>query len=243
MPLPPASEFIMMAAYWIFVEFNAEVQSQRPWHEWTHAREIYDEQLPPEKRSPMNPRDLAPLFWSREKRVLREGGCVQICNSRYEPAMDPSAAALQLHNEKEVLIACDPYNLGDALALDLDGNFLGTLIATERRNWGLSREQLRADMRHQRKLGQVSKAFLSGLARRTAHHATEIDVLRQNAGITIEAEPAALSLPAEAIAPMRAARRLPPRPLPLPFIPATLPSSSARCAAQKETTRHGTQLR
>jgi hypothetical protein len=55
------------------------------------------------------------------KRTLREGGCVEIYNARYEPADPQSAARLQLHNAKEIIIACDPMNLGEAIAFDLDG--------------------------------------------------------------------------------------------------------------------------
>jgi hypothetical protein len=81
-------------------------------------------------------------------------------------------------------------NLGEAIALDLDGRFLGFLRSQERTSWNLSKEELRAMMRDRARLGRVTKDYLAGLARRRelAGDSTELDVMRQRVGI-VEAVP------------------------------------------------------
>jgi putative transposase len=208
-PLLPASEFIAMAAMWLVSDYNSEFEHSGHGMDGRTPNEIFDELLPEASRQRCNPQELAPLFWEREKRVLREGGCVMIRKERYEPADAPSAAQLQLHNAKEIIIACDPMNLGEAIALDLDGRFLGFLRSQERTSWNLSKEELRAMMRDRARLGRVTKDYLAGLARRRelAGDSTELDVMRQRVGI-VEAVPDSEQhrLPSEAIAPMRARR-------------------------------------
>jgi hypothetical protein len=76
-----------------------------------------------------SPEVLYALFWDRQRRKVSEGGCVQLYGERYEPADGESLAKLFLEIEQNVLVACDPANLGEAIALDLDGRFLGRLRA------------------------------------------------------------------------------------------------------------------
>ena len=59
------------------------------------------------------------MFWDRQRRKVSEGGCVQLYGERYEPADGESLAKLFLEIERDVLVACDPANLGEAIALDL----------------------------------------------------------------------------------------------------------------------------
>jgi hypothetical protein len=69
------------------------------------------------------------LFWDRQRRKVSEGGCVQLYGERYETADGESLAKLFLEIERDVLVACDPANLGEVIALDLDGRSLGRLRA------------------------------------------------------------------------------------------------------------------
>jgi putative transposase len=120
-PLIAASEFIMHAAIWLTQDYNQHFEHSGHGMNGRTPDEVFDELLPAEQRQLPNREDLAPLFWERVKRTLREGGCVEIYNARYEPADPQSSARLQLHNAKEIIIACDPMNLGEAIAFDLAG--------------------------------------------------------------------------------------------------------------------------
>lgn len=70
------------------------------------------------------------LFWDRQRRRVSEGGCVRIYNQRYEAADPQSRASLYSQIGRDILIACDPANLREAIALDLDGIVIGRLKGT-----------------------------------------------------------------------------------------------------------------
>ena len=73
---------------------------------------------------------------------------MQLYGERYEPADGESLAKLFLEIERNVLVACDPANLGEAIALDLDGRFLGRLRAQKLITRGpVSQEDIKASMR------------------------------------------------------------------------------------------------
>ena len=94
--------------------------------------EVFNELLlPGQRRLIESPEVLYALFWDRQRRKVSEGGCVQLHGERYEPADPESLAKLFLEIERDVIVACDPANLGEAIALDLDGRFLGRLTSPE----------------------------------------------------------------------------------------------------------------
>ena len=64
-----------------------------------------------------SPEVLYALFWDRQRRKVSEGGCVQLYGERYEPADGESLAKLFLEIERDVIVACDPANLGEAISL------------------------------------------------------------------------------------------------------------------------------
>lgn len=183
-PLPAASEFIQQAANWLELEWNNSFKDKARGMAKRTPREIFDADLPPSSRTVIDARDVAPLFWDRQKRIVREGGTVQLFNARYEPADADSAAALTLSIKREVLIACDPLNVGMAIALTHDEKFLGVLRAQELLVHGeTSQAQISASMRERRKIFKALKRNNSMLAqsRLAAGDLCELEVLASRA--------------------------------------------------------------
>jgi hypothetical protein len=90
---------------------------------------------------------------------------VQLYGERYEPADGESLAKLFLEIERDVLVACDPANLGEAIALDLDGRFLGRLRAQKLITRGpVSHEDIRASMRIRRTARKAIADYVTGLS-------------------------------------------------------------------------------
>jgi hypothetical protein len=95
-----------------------------------------------------------------------------------------SLAKLFLEIERDVIVACDPANLGEAIALDLDGRFLGRLRAQKLIARGpVSHEDVRASMRIRRTARKAISDYVQGLSRiRTdAGDRTEIANLQDRA--------------------------------------------------------------
>jgi transposase InsO family protein len=183
-PLPLASEFIATARQWI-----EEYNSQHP-HGGRGMRgrtpdEVFNELLlPGQKRLIETPDVLYALFWDRQRRKVSEGGCVQLYGERYEPADGESLAKLFLEIERDVLVACDPANLGEAIALDLDGRFLGRLRAQKLITRGpVSHEDIRASMRMRRTARKAIADYVTGLSgiRARAGDRSEISHLQDRA--------------------------------------------------------------
>jgi Mu transposase, C-terminal len=127
------------------------------------------------------------LFWDRQRRRVSEGGCVQLYGERYEPADGESLAKLFPEIERDVIVACDPANLGSAIALDLDGRFLGRLRAQKLIARGpVSQEDMRASMRIRRTARKAIADYVKGLSgiRARAGDRTEVDQLQHRAGIS-----------------------------------------------------------
>ena len=129
--------------------------------------EVFDELLPPgQRRLVESPEVLYALFWDRQRRKVSEGGCVQLYGERYEPADGESLAKLFLEIERNVLVACDPANLGEAIALDLDGRFLGRLRAQKLITRGpVSQDDIRASMRIRSTARKAIADYVTGLSR------------------------------------------------------------------------------
>jgi transposase InsO family protein len=183
-PLPLASEFVATARQWI-----QEYNSQHP-HGGRGMRgrtpdEVFNELLlPGQKRLIESLEVLYALFWDRQRRKVSEGGCVQLYGERYEPADGESLAKLFLEIERDVLVACDPANLGEAIALDLDGRFLGRLRAQKLiTRVPVSHEDIRASMRIRRMARKAIADYVTGLSgiRARAGDRTEIAHLQDRA--------------------------------------------------------------
>lgn len=179
-PLPASSAFVDTASQWID-EYNSQHPHTGRGMNGRTPDEVFHELLPAEERQPMGDRHaLDALFWDRQRRRVSEGGCVQLFGERYEPAEPESFAKLFLEIERDIVVACDPANLGEAIALDLDGRFLGRLRAQRLTTRGpISRDEVKASMRLRRTARRAVLDYVRGLSRlRTqAGDRSEIEVL------------------------------------------------------------------
>jgi len=96
---------------------------------------------------------------------------------------------LFLEIERNVLVACDPANLGEAIALDLDGRFLGRLRAQKLVTRGpVSQEDMRTSMRIRSTARKAIADYVTGLSRiraragdrsEIAHLQDRVEILRE----------------------------------------------------------------
>ena len=89
-------------------------------------------------------------------------------------------------------MACDPANLGEAIALDLDGRFLGRLRAQKLITRGpISYEDIRASMRIRRTARKAIDDYVTGLSviRARAGDRSEISHLQDQAEMPSERQP------------------------------------------------------
>ena len=183
-PLPLASEFLSTARQWI-TEYNSQHPHGGRGMSGRTPDEVFDELLPSgQRRLIESPEVLYALFWDRQRRKVSEGGCVQLYGERYEPTDGESLAKLFLEIERNVLVACDPANLGEAIALDLDGRFLGRLQAQKLITRGpVSHEDIRASMQIRRTARKAIADYVTGLSRIRARAGdrTEIAYLQDRA--------------------------------------------------------------
>jgi hypothetical protein len=182
-PLPAASEFIQLAARWTD-EFNATFPHSGQGMNGHTPNQVFEAELPSDQLHPINPADVAELFWDRQKRMVREGGTIELNNARYEPANAETFAAMACQIKREILVACDPLNVGEAIALSIDGNFLGQLRAQELLIHGAtSQDEIQASLKTRRRMLKATKQYLATLesSRVLAGDSTEIEDLRRRA--------------------------------------------------------------
>jgi putative transposase len=183
--LPTASEFIAAAQEWIR-EYNAEHKHSGRGMDGKTPDEVFGMGCPPESRQIPDPNVLAHLFWDRQPRKVSEGGCVQINNERYEPADVDSVAMLHQQIGRSIVVACDPANLGRAIALDQDGHILGRLISQPLIARGpVSQPDIRKSMRLRSQLLRAYKGYQERLLLRriAAGDNSESDLLRARAAM------------------------------------------------------------
>jgi transposase InsO family protein len=205
-PLRAASEFIQGAACWLD-EFN-ETPHRGQGMSGRCPADVYDAELPPARRSPVNPADVAQLFWERDTRVVCEGGGVRLDKFRFEPAdADSFAALMPLVGEgpdgtpNKVIIARDPRNLSEAIALtnEREPKYLGLLRSQEMAVHGeTDRDMIRLRMRKEGGVRTAVKQLLAAEARQRAiaGDVTELDALRRRAAASsVQPNIHALSVP------------------------------------------------
>jgi putative transposase len=196
-PLPLASEFVATARQWI-EEYNSQHPHTGRGMKGRTPDEVFDELLLPGHRRPIeSPEVLYALFWDRQRRKVSEGGCVQLYGERYEPADAESLARLFLEIERDVIVACDPTNLGEAIALDLDGRFLGRLRAQKLITRGpVSHEDIRTSMRVRRTARKAIADYVTGLSaiRTRAGDRSEVAHLQDRAEMPEEQAPPSSTL-------------------------------------------------
>jgi transposase InsO family protein len=198
-PLPLASEFMETARAWL-AEHNAHHEHSGRGMDGRSPDEVYEELLPAaQRKAPEDIRALDSLFWDRQRRTVSEGGCVQLYNERYEPDGQAGFARLFLEIGREILVACDPSNLGEALALDLDGRWIANLKAQKLLERGpVSHDDIRESMRLRTKVRRICTEYIQHIG--GAAGESEVAGLRRRAGLPLQLEagevPMAERLPA-----------------------------------------------
>lgn len=188
-PLPLASEFIQLATHWIARRYNAEHHHHGQGMDERTPDAVFDEGYPAEQRRQLAAEQIAALdivFRKATKRVVREGGCVELNRQRYEPADAASSAALFQQIERDVMVACDPHNIAEAIVTDLNGCVLGKVQASALMTHGpISQEQVSRIERHRAALRREMKKYVGSLVAITEARGqySELDILRQEAGV------------------------------------------------------------
>jgi putative transposase len=196
-PLPPASEFIENACYFLD-EFNSTHRHSGQGMRMRTPNQVFDAELPKDKLQPVDIRAIAPLFWNYQERTVREGGCIDLYNTRYEPADGESAAGMMLRVTAKVKIACDPLNLGEAIAFDDAGHFLGHLRSQQMLVHGAtSEEDIKQSMRARRIYLSASKQYQHTLqrSREAAGDVTMLESLKRRAMQSAIPKPNVYALP------------------------------------------------
>ncbi len=194
-PLPPASEFILCAARWID-QYNAtHVHTGRGMNRRT-PDDVFNELCPPERHQPLDVEKIAHLFWDRNDRVVSEGGCVSINDARYEPADAFGTLALMRIIGDRITVARDPADLGFAVAMSLDGNFIGRMRCQELVARGpVSRPQVQAEMRVRNRIRTAVRRENALLLQRRIGAGDQPALDRLRAGIGLAPLSASTNLP------------------------------------------------
>lgn len=160
-PLLPASQFVREARFFVEQQYNAEFRHSGRGMSDRRPNEVFDELLPADARRPVDASTLDVLLWDREKRTVSEGGCIELFGTRYEPADQESGSTLFLEIGHAIMVCCDPDNLGEAVALDLDGHFLGRLRSQKLIAHGpTSHQDIKASMVLRRRLLRATRECL-----------------------------------------------------------------------------------
>lgn len=132
--------------------------------------EVFDEQYPPDSRRTVDELSLNILLSQKDERMVLAGGCVELNRMRYEPD-DESLGALDLLIGQRARILRDPYNFGEAVALDERGRYVGTLhvqpFVEQCPGGRFTQDQIKAGMKRQRTLQRI---YADGLAAIATYH-------------------------------------------------------------------------
>lgn len=162
-PLPSDAEFFEAGLQWV-EEYNS---TRLDCLDGRTPNEVFDEQYPVERRRPASQIDLHRLLSARCERTILAGGCVEIDKLRYEPA-ELSLGALHVRIGEKLTILRDPYNLGEAAAIDERGFFVGDLqlqqfVGQDPGN-PLTHEQIKSALRRERALKRAYSQYRESLA-------------------------------------------------------------------------------
>lgn len=203
-PLMPASEFIAMARVYIAEEYNLEYDghSGKGMKNRTPGQ-VFDEELPAGRRTYPAAEVLDHLLWERKPRKIIEGGVALINSERYEPVAARDTAAMFDFIGREIVIAYDPLNMGEAVALDPSTSKpIARLQAQKLLQHGpTSHEHVKASMRHRRLIARAVNGYVAHIG---ASYESELDVMRRRAGLPAASELNETPQTEERIAPRRA---------------------------------------
>ena len=186
-PLPPVTHLMEMFAAWAEIEYN----------EWEHSgqdmqglspRVLYDRELPPENRKPLDIAALEPLFWQRETRLVRNSR-VELFNQKYEPVDPESDFQLRMYDGRDVRVACNPDDIAYALCYEAEGpdhRFIARLRAPQLLSHNpVSRDAIAAMEKENAHFRNGVKQFQRTLGRRAvaAGIRSDLDSLAERAAV------------------------------------------------------------
>jgi putative transposase len=186
-PLPLASEGIKLCLWWTH-EYNGTHRHSGHGMDRRTPYEVMEQLLPVERRKTVQLHEIEELFWDRQRRTVTR--CeVHLHNSTYEGENDIVKQRLHDANGTSILVACDPHNLGEAVAFDSNDNFIGRLVSQKLIERGpISHDDIKAMERLRRKLSRGVKDFWrlvgSGVP-------SELDLMRARSGVVQMPQPPA----------------------------------------------------
>jgi hypothetical protein len=163
-PLPPASAAIWDTARWIETSYNSEHRHTGQCMGRRTPEQVFQLGYPdPERQEALAKLDhdvVDVMLRNREARKVFNGGCVRMFGQEYEPDAK-SLGRLFARIGQTVLVAADPYLIGDAVAFDPQtGERLGALQCKKLLSWNASKDDIRANMRHQHRAVRVNREYL-----------------------------------------------------------------------------------
>lgn len=188
-PLPLASEFMQLAAYWITQRYNAQHDHTGEAMDGRTPDEVFDAGYPIDSRRTLSADQIRLLdfvFRKSEKRRVGKGGTVEIAKRRYEPADPRTEAALFPFMGYDVMIAFDPQNLDEAIVTDLDCRPLGIVRASKLMTHGpASKEEVAQLERRRATIRKEMTRAIGGLVAITEARGQKgpLDIMREEAGI------------------------------------------------------------
>lgn len=161
-PLPADAEVIAAALKWVD-EYNRAPRTS------LGGRAPLDifAGCPPERRQPASPLTLTCLLGKRDRRIVQRGGTVELDRLRYEPA-EESLGAITAWIGREIVLARDPFNLAEALALDpVTNELLGELSlvqpVAQSPHGRLSQDHIRTMRRREQAVKRQAMSYLYAL--------------------------------------------------------------------------------
>lgn len=188
-PLPSAREFCQLAEAWIRDEYNSQYRAHSgQGMDGATPDEVFARELPESARRTVDaPKALYELLWDRQHRRVMEGGSIQIYNQRYEGSDAASDAAMLALIGRDVAIACDPLNLGEAIAVNEHGDVIARLQAQKLVEHGpVSHDDIRASMRKRRVLKRAIRDYVDGIA---IHVPSEVEMMRERHAVAASVRP------------------------------------------------------
>lgn len=178
--MPDAAEFLRMALHWLEVDYNQQWEHSGRGMNKRSPNQIFDSLLPAETRKPLDFSQTPELFWDRQKRLVGEGGTVQLFSQQYRPADPESYAAMLCEIKRELMIACDPLNVGQAVALSATGEVLARMVAQELLVQGdpMAQATISAEMKLRRRTFKALKQ-VGAMAHRARELAGDVPALEQ----------------------------------------------------------------
>ena len=158
-PLPTDEALVAAAREWIW-EYNYETKLEAL--DGRTPENVMNEQYPAASRRPASEIDLTRLLSEKCERKILAGGCVEIDRMSYQPD-DASLGPLAHAQGKRLTILRDPYNLGDAAAIDERGGYVGSLklkvLVNQDPESAITRDDIKEGMRRQRAILRACRDY------------------------------------------------------------------------------------